>query len=104
MSIFQLDLQFFAQKKGGGSAATNCSHKSYNPSNLGVKIFGGQSVKKGSIIIRQRGTKYRGGPGVFFGRDYTIHAECDGIVKFYQRHVKRQKRTFVSVLPLAKTE
>ncbi|CAG8773080.1 7130_t:CDS:2, partial [Racocetra persica] len=63
----------------GGSAATNCSHKSYNPNNLGVKIFGGQSVKKGSIIIRQRGTKYKEGQGVFLGRDYTIHAQYDGV-------------------------
>ncbi|KLL05129.1 MAG: 50S ribosomal protein L27 [Mycoplasmataceae bacterium RV_VA103A] len=104
MSTFSLDLQFFAQKKGGGSAATNCSHKSYNPNNLGVKIFGGQSVKKGSIIIRQRGTKYKEGQGVFLGRDYTIHAQYDGVVKFYQKNIRRQKRTFVSVLPLVKAE
>ncbi|CAG8847569.1 11692_t:CDS:1, partial [Racocetra persica] len=86
----------------GGSAATNCSHKSYNPNNLGVKIFGSQLVKKGSIIVRQHGTKYKGGPGVFLGRDYTIHAQHDGIVKFYQKYIRRQKRTFVSVLPLVK--
>jgi large subunit ribosomal protein L27 len=101
MSIFQLDLQFFAQKKGGGSASTNRSHKSYNPNNLGVKKFGGEYVRKGSIIIRQRGTKYKGGRGVFFGKDYTVHAEYDGTVKYYEG---RAKRTFVSVLPLSKPE
>ena len=97
MSIFQLDLQFFAQKKGGGSASTNCNHDSASK-RLGVKKFGGEHVKSGNIIIRQRGTKYKGGKGVYFGRDYTIHAEYDGIVKYYKG---RGNRTFVSVLLLS---
>lgn len=100
MSIFQLDLQFFAQKKGGGSASTNCSHDSISK-RLGVKKFGGEFVRKGSIIIRQRGTKYKGGKGVFFGKDYTVHAEYDGTVKFYKRFRGRVNRTFVEVLPLS---
>lgn len=98
MSIFKLDLQFFAQKKGGGSASTNRSHKSYNPKNLGIKAFGGEHVKKGSIILRQRGSKYKKGQGVFFGRDYTIHAEYNGIVNYYRG---KGNRTFVKILPLS---
>ncbi|CAG8833034.1 23367_t:CDS:2, partial [Gigaspora margarita] len=50
-----LQAPFFAKKKGGGAAATNRSHKSYNPKNLGVKKFGGEQVKSGNIILRQRG-------------------------------------------------
>jgi len=100
MSIFKLDLQFFAQKKGGGSASTNRSHDSISK-RLGVKEFGNEYVRKGSIIVRQRGTKYKGGKGVFFGKDYTIHAECDGIVKYYYQWRRGKKRTFVSVLPLS---
>ncbi|RHZ35244.1 50S ribosomal protein L27 [endosymbiont GvMRE of Glomus versiforme] len=96
--LFKLDLQFFAHKKGGGSASTNRSHKSYNPKNLGVKKFGNEHVREGSIIIRQRGTKYKKGKGVFFSRDYTVHAQYDGIVKYYKKRVKRKMRTFVSVL------
>lgn len=97
MSIFKLDLQFFAQKKGGGSASTNCNHDSISK-RLGVKKFGGEHVKKGMIIIRQRGTKYKGGKGVFFGRDYTVHAEYDGVVNYYKG---RGNRTFVGVSPLS---
>ncbi|CAG8584182.1 4462_t:CDS:2 [Ambispora gerdemannii] len=78
MLVFPLDLQFFAQKKGGGSAATNRSHDSISK-RLGVKKFGGEYVRKGSIIIRQRGTKYKNGKGVFLGKDYTVHAEYDGV-------------------------
>jgi len=56
MSVFKLDLQFFAHKKAGGSASTNRSHDSHSK-RLGVKIFGGEKVNGGSIIIRQNGTK-----------------------------------------------
>ncbi|CAG8657122.1 5354_t:CDS:2, partial [Ambispora gerdemannii] len=78
----------------GGSASTNCSHDSISK-RLGVKKFGGEFVRKGSIIIRQRGTTYKGGKGVFFGRDYTVHAEYDGTVKYYKRFRGRVNRTFV---------
>ena len=56
MPIFKLDLQFFAHKKGGGSASTNRSHDSHSK-RLGVKKFGGEEIKEGGIIIRQNGTK-----------------------------------------------
>ena|SRR3954447_11088019 len=98
MSIFKLDLQFFAQKKGGGSASTNRNHDSHSK-RLGVKKFGGEQVKAGNIILRQRGSKYKiGKKGVFFGKDYTIHAGYAGLVRYYKG---RDNRTFVEVLPFS---
>ena len=52
---------------------------------LGVKLFGGQKVKTGQVIVRQVGMTKRSGKGTFISRDYTIHASKDGIVKFTQR-------------------
>ncbi|CAG8506265.1 10172_t:CDS:2 [Gigaspora margarita] len=69
--VIALDLQFFAQKKGGGSASTNCSHDSISK-RLGVKVFGGEYIREGGIIIRQRGTKYKGGKGVFFEKNVCV--------------------------------
>lgn len=104
MSIFQLDLQFFAQKKGGGSASTNRSHDSISK-RLGVKVFGGQFVREGSIIVCQNGTKYKikeNDKSVFLGKRKYIHANHDGIVNYYYRKIRRKERTFITVLPLAK--
>ena len=61
---------------------------------LGVKVYGGQAIKAGNIIIRQRGTQYNSGDNVLFGNDYTLMAMKDGTVKFYTRRDKR----FVSVV------
>lgn len=55
---------------------------------LGVKLFGGQKVKTGQVIVRQTGLSKRGGKGTFVSRNYTIHAAKDGIVKFSQRRVR----------------
>jgi large subunit ribosomal protein L27 len=102
VSIFPLDLQFFAQKKGGGSASTNCNHDSISK-RLGVKKFGGELVKKGNIIVRQRGTEYKikkNDESVYIGKDYTIHAKRDGIVQYYYRG-GREERTYITVLPLS---
>lgn len=55
---------------------------------LGVKLYGGQKVKTGQVIIRQVGLSKRAGDGTFIGRNYTIHAAKDGIVTFAQRRVK----------------
>jgi large subunit ribosomal protein L27 len=93
-SFFKLNLQFFAKKKAGGTASTNRSHKSYNPKNLGVKKFGGEYVKSGNIILRQRGSRYRLGKNVYFGKDYTIHAKVDGRVNYYKG---RSNKTFVEL-------
>ena len=68
-----------AHKKAGGS--TNNGRDS-NAKRLGVKKYGGESVTSGAIIIRQRGTRIHPGSNVGLGRDYTIFAKMDGVVKF----------------------
>ena len=80
-----------AHKKGGG--ATNKNRDSAGR-RLGVKIFGGQRAKAGSIIIRQRGSKVNAGPGTMLGRDFTIMALKKGTVKFFQK----QGEAYVSVI------
>ena len=56
---------------------------------LGVKVFGGQAVKTGDVIVRQVGMTKRAGNGTFMSRNYTIHAAKDGIVQFKDRRVKK---------------
>ena len=68
-----------AHKKGLGSSRNG---RDSNPKMLGVKIFDGQEVKAGMIIVRQRGTRFRHGPGTGLGRDHTIFAKRDGKVEF----------------------
>ena len=84
-----------AHKKAGGSTRNGRDSESKR---LGVKIFGGQVVKAGNIIVRQRGTKFWPGEGVGIGKDHTIFATVDGAVKF---HKGLKNRTFISVLPVA---
>jgi len=87
-----------AHKKGVGSSKNGRESESKR---LGVKIFGGQLAKAGNIIVRQRGTKFHPGNNVYMGKDHTIHAAIDGIVKF---EIKRGKRKYISVIPLSETE
>ena len=68
-----------AQKKGGGSTRNG---RDSQPKMLGVKAFGGQSVSAGSIIVRQRGTRFHAGLNVGMGKDHTLFALVDGQVKF----------------------
>jgi large subunit ribosomal protein L27 len=68
-----------AHKKGLGSSRNG---RDSNPKMLGVKVFSGQQVAAGSIIVRQRGTKFRPGTGAGIGRDDTIFALRDGVVEF----------------------
>jgi large subunit ribosomal protein L27 len=68
-----------AQKKGGGSTRNGRDSK---PKMLGVKAFGGQSVSAGSIIVRQRGTRFHAGANVGMGKDHTLFALTDGTVEF----------------------
>ena len=68
-----------AQKKGGGSTRNG---RDSQPKMLGVKVFGGQIVPAGSIIVRQRGTKFHAGPNVGIGRDHTLFALVDGEVSY----------------------
>ena len=80
-----------AHKKGLGSSRNG---RDSNPKMLGVKIFDGQTVKAGMILVRQRGTKFRPGPGTSIGRDDTVFALRDGTVNFRSSGEKR----FISVV------
>ena len=73
-----------AHKKGQGSSRNG---RDSNPQYLGVKTYGGQTVKAGSIIVRQRGTKFHPGMNVSVGRDFTLFATKDGTVRFQGRKV-----------------
>jgi large subunit ribosomal protein L27 len=83
-----------AHKKGLGSSRNGRDSESKR---LGVKIFAGQEVKAGMIIVRQRGTRFRPGDGVGLGRDHTIFAKREGVVAFRRSGEKR----FISVEELA---
>lgn len=82
-----------AHKKAGGSSRNGRDSAGRR---LGVKKFGGESVKAGMIIVRQRGTKYYPGENVGLGKDHTIFAKQAGAVTF---HTGRLNRMFVSVMP-----
>jgi len=84
-----------AHKKGGGSSRNG---RDSNAQRLGVKRFGGERVTAGSIIVRQRGTKFSPGTNVGLGSDDTLFALSDGVVKF-RRYGKT--RSVVSILPMA---
>lgn len=93
-----------AHKKAGGSTALGRDSQSKR---LGVKIFGDQAVKKGQVIIRQRGTKFHAGKNVGTGGDYTLFSLADGLVKFQNKMVKKfhgnlRRTRIVNVLPTAK--
>jgi large subunit ribosomal protein L27 len=79
-----------AHKKGLGSSRNG---RDSNPQMLGVKIFAGEQVKAGMILVRQRGTRFRPGPGAGLGRDDTIFAKRDGTVSFRTSGERR----FISV-------
>jgi large subunit ribosomal protein L27 len=83
-----------AHKKGLGSSKNG---RDSNAQRLGVKIFAGQQVKAGMIIVRQRGTRFRPGPGAGLGRDDTIFAMREGVVEFRRSGEKR----FISVNEIA---
>lgn len=74
-----------AHKKG---QSTSKNGRDSNPKMLGVKKFGGESVRSGNIIMRQRGTKYHPGRNVALGRDHTLFAITDGVVSFDKPHRK----------------
>lgn len=83
-----------AHKKAGGSTRNG---RDSNPKYLGVKRYGSESVLAGNIIVRQRGTRFHAGVNVGLGRDHTLFALVDGLVKF---EVKGPwSRTFVSIVP-----
>ncbi len=82
-----------AHKKAGGSSKNGRDSESKR---LGVKIFGGQAVIAGNIIVRQRGTRFHAGTNVGIGRDHTLFAKADGQVKFERKGPKN--RQYVSVV------
>jgi len=84
-----------AHKKAGGSSRNG---RDSAGKRLGVKLYGGQAVKAGNIIVTQRGTKMRAGRNVLVGRTHSIHAAVDGTVTFER---KAEGRVHVSVTPLA---
>ena len=77
-----------AHKKGQGSSRNG---RDSNAQRRGVKVFGGQTISAGGIIIRQLGTKVHPGNNVGLGRDYTIFAKIDGVVKFERLDKKRKQ-------------
>ncbi|WP_018476272.1 50S ribosomal protein L27 [Pontibacter roseus] len=87
-----------AHKKGAGSS--NNGRESHSK-RLGVKIYGGQDIIAGNIIVRQRGTSHHPGKNVGMGKDHTLFAMVDGVVQF-KKGVKN--RSFVSVVPKVEAE
>ncbi|MBW1671263.1 MAG: 50S ribosomal protein L27 [Deltaproteobacteria bacterium] len=85
-----------AHKKAGGSSRNGRDSKGQR---RGVKRFGGQIVRAGNILVRQLGTKFHPGQNVGMGRDYTLFAKADGVVKF--EIVRNRKR--ISVYPMQST-
>lgn len=82
-----------AHKKGVGSSKNGRESESKR---LGVKIFGGQAAVAGNIIVRQRGTKHNAGDNVYVGKDHSLHARIDGVVRFDK---KSNGKSYVSVDP-----
>jgi large subunit ribosomal protein L27 len=92
--MFDFDLQLFASKKGAGSTRNG---RDSNAQRLGVKRFGGEQVRAGNILVRQRGTKFYPGLNVGIGRDHTLFALAEGTVEFGTSRNRKQ----VSVVPAA---
>ena len=82
-----------AHKKGAGSSRNGRESESKR---LGVKLYGGQIVKAGNIIVRQRGTQHHPGKNVGMGKDHTLFALIDGVVEFRRR---KNDKSYVSILP-----
>jgi large subunit ribosomal protein L27 len=89
------EIKDMAKKKGGGSTRNGRDSESKR---LGVKVFGGQQISAGAIIVRQRGTLFHPGPNVGVGKDFTLFALTDGRVRF--RVKGALNRRTVSVEPL----
>ena len=92
--MFKLILQLHAHKKGTGSSHNG---RDSNAQRLGTKAHDGKVVTAGSIIVRQHGTRFHTGKNVGIGRDYTIYAKIDGIVRF-GRHGRDER--IISIEPL----
>ncbi|MFA5029243.1 MAG: 50S ribosomal protein L27 [Patescibacteria group bacterium] len=75
-----------AHKKAGGSTRLG---RDSNAQRLGIKLYGGEQAKAGSIIVRQRGTRYRAGKNTKIGKDDTVFATAVGLVKFTKKKIKK---------------
>lgn len=84
-----------AHHKGGG---TTKNGRDSAGRRLGVKRYGGETVKAGTIIVRQRGTKVYAGENAGLGKDHTVFAKADGVVSFVN---KKDDRTYVNIIPAA---
>lgn len=82
-----------AHKKSGGSSRNG---RDFPGQHLGVKMFGGQAVRAGNIIVRQRGTQFHPAANVGMGKDHTLFATANGTIKFFQGRGNRQ---FITVDP-----
>ena len=82
-----------AHKKAGGSTRNG---RDSNPKYLGVKVYGGQAIEAGNIIVRQRGTNFHRGPGVGMGRDHTLFALVDGTVQFSVKGARSRRTVSVA--------
>ena len=82
-----------AHKKGVGSSRNG---RDSNPKRLGVKRFAGESVRAGNILMRQRGTRFHPGANVGLGRDHTLFAKADGVVKFENLRRRRVISVYAS--------
>ena len=88
-----------AHKKAGGSTRNG---RDSNPQYLGVKRYGGEVVRAGNILVRQRGTSFHAGRNVGVGKDYTLYALADGAVKFMEKG--KPKRRYIAIEPVEATE
>ena len=77
-----------AHKKAGGSSRNG---RDSNPKMLGVKVYGGESISAGGIIVRQRGTQFHAGDNVGMGKDHTLFATIDGKVQFAEKGPTKKK-------------
>lgn len=94
-----------SHKKAGGSTKNGRDSKAKR---LGVKVFGEQKVTAGAIIVRQKGTKFFPGENAGMGRDHSIFAKIDGIVRFTEKKMKKYdgrvfKNKLINILPAPKT-
>jgi len=92
-----------AHKKAGGSTSNG---RDSQAKRLGIKIFGGQAVRAGNIIVRQRGTKFYPGKNTGIGKDHTIYALADGVVAFQEKQMRKYdgrvfKEKFVNILQIS---
>lgn len=87
-----------AHKKAGGSSRNG---RDSIGKRLGVKLYAGQAIRAGNILVRQRGSTFHAGRNVGTGKDYTLFSLVDGVVKF---HRGRNNRKYISVLPPASRE